>query len=281
MTKLLRANFARLKTSKVFWICTIGMFVFAVGLCVDFYVKHVTEGRSFPDLDLPFYVAFFLTGVVGAVFCSIFIGTEYSDGTLRNKLVVGHSRSAIYLANFLTCSIAELFMVLAYQIGMMAVGAPLCGWFKADAASVLFTLMIGILLTIAHAAIFSLLAMLISNKVFPAILGLIFAFVSIFMYVTLINRLQEPEFHSGFETTVSADGVITAQYGEATPNPNFLTPVERERVQFVMDFLPTTQAGQLVAQEAANPARMVLCSFAIILTTNAAGIFFFRRKDLK
>ena len=45
-------------------------------------------------------------GLVAAILTSMFIGSEYSDGTIRNKLVVGHSRMRIYLANLIVCSVA-------------------------------------------------------------------------------------------------------------------------------------------------------------------------------
>lgn len=48
--------------------------------------------------------------VLGAIFCSLFIGTEYSDGTIRNKLIMGYSRQKIYCANLIVCIIANLML---------------------------------------------------------------------------------------------------------------------------------------------------------------------------
>ena len=61
-------------------------------------------------------------GLVAAVFISLFVGSEYSDGTIRNKLVVGHSRMRIYLANLIVCSIACVLISLAYAAGIK--GSP-------------------------------------------------------------------------------------------------------------------------------------------------------------
>lgn len=49
-------------------------------------------------LDSNIFSHILLVPIVFSVFCSLFIGTEYSDGTIRNKIVVGHTRRAIYLA---------------------------------------------------------------------------------------------------------------------------------------------------------------------------------------
>ena len=61
-------------------------------------------------------------------FCQPFIGTEYSDGTIRNKIVVGHSRSTIYLANLLTCCFAGLIMCLCFILPTLAIRIPLFGF---------------------------------------------------------------------------------------------------------------------------------------------------------
>ena len=55
-----------------------------------------------------------MSGVVLSAFCSLFVGAEYSDGTIRNKIAVGHSRAAVYLANLVTCSAAGVLICLGY-----------------------------------------------------------------------------------------------------------------------------------------------------------------------
>ena len=56
------------------------------------------------DFEFTLETAFFqfamLMGVVTAVVVSMNVGTEYGDGTIRNKLVLGLSRTQIYLSKF-------------------------------------------------------------------------------------------------------------------------------------------------------------------------------------
>ena len=40
-----------------------------------------------------------IIGLFMAMFTSLFIGTEYDYGTIRNKIIVGHSRTSIYFSN--------------------------------------------------------------------------------------------------------------------------------------------------------------------------------------
>lgn len=42
-------------------------------------------------------------GVVLAAFCSLYLGTEYQDGTLRNKVTAGYRREQIYFSCLLAC----------------------------------------------------------------------------------------------------------------------------------------------------------------------------------
>ena len=47
-----------------------------------------------------------VVGILISIFYSLFLGTEYNDGTIRNKLIVGHKRETIYLASFITGTVA-------------------------------------------------------------------------------------------------------------------------------------------------------------------------------
>ena len=101
MTKLLSANFFRLKKNKCFWVCMIFMLAAGVFFPVMRYVDMQKSG-TVNTLDNGFFACALFIGVLASVFCSLFIGTEYSDGTIRNKVVVGQKRSAIYLSNLIT-----------------------------------------------------------------------------------------------------------------------------------------------------------------------------------
>ena len=84
MSRLLAAGFTRLKKSKIFWLLMVMMFALGIFFPVSQYnsmQKYNTSGT----LDSPFFSHVMFMGILTAVFCSLFIGTEYSDGTIRNK----------------------------------------------------------------------------------------------------------------------------------------------------------------------------------------------------
>ena len=104
MNKLLRANFARVKRNKVFWGFVAFMAVFGAFLPIKQYMDSFSSQAETNTVSLNhvFFAYTLVIGVLCAVFCSLFLGTEYSDGTVRNKLMIGHRRSAIYLSNLIT-----------------------------------------------------------------------------------------------------------------------------------------------------------------------------------
>jgi len=272
MSKLLSANFARLKTSKTFWLGMAVMALFAVSSCLN-----ANSSRSFSGIDSIFFSAYIITGILIAIFCGLFIGTEYSDGAIRNKLVVGHGRSSVYLSNFITCAVVGLFMDLIFHLVILALGIPLVGTFQNGWLTALAMLLTGFLMTLSFAAVFSLLVMLNQNKALASIISIVVAFAAIFGFVFLYSRLQEPEFYAPYVLTVN--GVF--QQSEPIPNPYYLNEVQRALAQFAIDFFPTGQAGQFVDTGTPNLGLMSLYSVLLIIATNAAGVFFFRRKDLK
>ena len=76
MSKLLSANFMRLKKDKFFWIGII--FMFAAGVLYPTMIyRDVQKTGIINTVDDAFCGCTLFIGVVMAVFCSLFIGTEY------------------------------------------------------------------------------------------------------------------------------------------------------------------------------------------------------------
>ena len=48
------------------------------------------------SLDSRFFIFPLLAGILLSAFSALFVGAEYSGGTIRNKLVTGRSKAAVY-----------------------------------------------------------------------------------------------------------------------------------------------------------------------------------------
>ncbi len=286
MTKLLNANFLRLWKNKAFWasaaVCVVlgalaalGEFRFQVSVGADLSVPEVAQYKAL--LEKQFFSYTTVTGILAAALVSLFLGTEYSDGAIRNKIVVGHSRLSIYFANLIVGFAASLMCMAGYMLACLAVGAPLLGWFTKPAALLLSAIGGSVLMLAAFCAIFTFVTMNCSKKSTSTVICLLGAFVLLFAAVYLNGRLDAPEFITGYE--MSVNGQIMDSVPE--PNPDYLTGTKREVYQFLYDLLPTGQSLQYTMLNFTNPARLMGLAAAVCAVFSAAGAALFRRKDLK
>lgn len=272
MNKLLRANFARLKIDKAFWICMV--FMFAAGI-FGVIQKRINDPGETPDQLL--FIFPVLIGIVTAAFSSLFIGTEYSDGTIRNKLIVGQKRSAVYLSNFITCSAAGIFMCLCYIAAVAALGFPLLGLPKIEAGTIILPFFVSFMMVTACAALFTLLCMLNQSKAASAVICILMM-VALLVFASMINsKLDAPQFYDSYQFTDSMGNSST----ERVANPDYLTGTKREVYQFILDFLPTGQAIEISSHKTPHLWQMPLYSLFIVLASTAGGVLCFQKKDLK
>lgn len=276
MSRLLYANFARLKKDKVFWIAMLFMFGFGVIVILNNYMEMKKYEGMIP-LDYVFFAYAMIVGIVVSAFVSLYIGTEYSDGTIRNKLIIGHMRSCIYLSNLFTCIVAAFFMIMAYMIPAGILGRGLLGKFDMGIKAALIQVLGSLVMVAAMCAIFTLLGMLIQNKAISAIAAVGGIFVFLFAAIYLFTALSQPETYSGYE--LDANGQVTE--AEEEINPDYISGTRRVIYETLVDVLPTGQSIQYSSSEVESPGRLALYSAVITVVVTGLGVVAFQRKDLK
>lgn len=111
MLKLLRFNIKRILKSKTFWICS-AIYIF-YGLLLTFF--NLADG--FPvsgDRLVNFGLSGWpFTGLFILIKLSVIVGVDL-NGTIRNKILIGHSKSNIYLAYVLAFSLCEIAVSLIF-----------------------------------------------------------------------------------------------------------------------------------------------------------------------
>ena len=110
MVNLFHAGMGRLWKDKILWACTGAYFVFSAYYMWSTHRDLLASGESWP-LDNLFFASLPYYAVACAVFVSLFVGTEYADGTLRNKIIVGHARWEVYLSTYLVCLAGNLVIL--------------------------------------------------------------------------------------------------------------------------------------------------------------------------
>ncbi|MGM9670646.1 MAG: ABC transporter permease subunit [Oscillospiraceae bacterium] len=278
MRKLLSANFTRLWKNKVFWLGMI--FMFGIGIAV--VGNQYWELRKFglePVLDSALRTYAIFIGVAAAVVCGLFLGTEYSDGTVRNKLIVGLTRSAIYFANLIVCTAAALLLCAAYFAAVCALGILLLGGFHGAAGGIFLQLGVGLAMVAATAALLTLIGMLCQSRAHASVLCILLILVLLFAATYLHSRLSEPEIYEGYAYMDDSDQRVEVA---AEPNPQYLRGNARAVYAFLLDFLPTGQAVQITMRGGvANTWQATLYSLILVLASTLVGLMIFRKKDIK
>lgn len=276
MRNLLSAGLVRLARCKALWFScavTAGYEIFSL-------LSRYERGRAGFDysLDGSFFLFAGLTGVVSALVCAFLIGPEHGDGTMRNKLVTGHSRRDIYLSNLILSTLASLMTCLAAILPGLALGLPLLGGFEMGTARAALMILGVCTLSMAYAALFTLLTMLIFERAASLTAAVLLALALLTAGAYLNGLLTAPPTIQGYD--LSVNGQLAA--AKPQPNPSYVPegPV-RTVLQFLYDFLPGGQTGQYVTTEASRPGVLIAYDGAIFAAATAAGLMLFRRKDLK
>lgn len=312
MNRLLSANFTRLRKSKVFWLGVIAMIGFGAFLPISNYMDEI-RFREFTDYEFtnPFDNVLFgyslAIGVLCAIFISLFLGTEYSDGTIRNKLIVGKTRASIYFSNLITNIAAALFMCLCYLGSVCAVGIPLCDKIDMEISLVLKIIAASLVMVIAFCSVCTMLSMIIQSKAIMAIISITSIFVLMFGSAIISDRLNQPKNFVYSEITDGVEKVISE------PNSYYVGGTKRKVYIFLNDFLPTSQSIKFYQNSALNVEEdnksenqtlntdisadedilnmieekeshlwtLVLYSSINIVITTAIGLFVFQKKNIK
>ena len=305
MRNLLRANFSRLGRSKIFYLAIIAM----AGLAAFTTWNQWDEMRKYGavvTVDYALFLSQVVYGIVAAIFVSLFVGVEYSDGTIRNKLLVGRKRVDIYLANFITSAAALAIVYAVSTAAALGLGTLLLEPSAVPAKHLWIAFGMGFFMVLAYAAIYNFIAMLLSNKTYTAIAAILLAFGLMICGTYVQNRLDQPEFIQQLAHTAAAsdavaehvemdahtenvetavavneDGEITQMELETVPNPQYLSGAERERFQFFLDVNPFGQTVELAMLNIPHPGRVVLYDLGIVLILCLGGVVLFRRKDIK
>ncbi len=287
MNKLLFANFSLLFRSILFWlgmICSAGLAIFVAT------VRYI-DMKQFPDVyeqmssakynlcdEGIFCCVFFLIFAI-AVVVSLFIGTEYSDGTIRNKIIAGHQKMEIYLANLITCIIADVIIFLTNIAVSLLLGSLLFARPNLPLRQFLTLTLLTITAETALTSFLLMLSMLISKKSLGAVAALISTLLLLMATMTVSNGLAAPEYYEAYNYVDSATGKEIQI--DSQKNPHYLRGNKRKLYEFLNDLIPASQLYQVVELETEHESLMILYDGAIFLLTSAVGILIFRKKDLK
>lgn len=279
MIKLLSASLQRLIRDKLLWIAAAVLFTLSAFMIIKngISVSDIDAANNVKSLNACFFNILPVISFFYAVFISFFIGTDYSDGTIRNKIVIGHSRTDIYFSNYITCFTGSIIILTAMLCGCAA-GVPFFGFWQGGIKDFFIKILLCVFITATFTAILTLISMLSSNKAITVVITIIACLVITILSSTIYNVLQESEFTREF-ISLSADGKVV--FGDEIPNPAYVSGVERKIDEWLLQFLPAGQSILIANEEITNPFMNIVYSVIFTIIANVCGVLAFRKKNLK
>lgn len=267
MIKLLSANKNRLAKGRMFWIGLCAAVGYCLLLLVVNYLEKISHiGNSIVQLNYYLLSPFSVISFVCPIFSSIFIGTEYSDGTMRNRLIVGHTRRKIYLANFITVAAVNILITLIASLVAVLLGTILFGWNLGNPPQFILHYLSGMMMLLAFAGFFTMLAMAIHNKTISTVTSIL-TFLMSYLAAGVIRRLV-----FGFYNGEDISDIFYDLSNET---------VSRSVTEFLYDFIPMGQCLQITSNTVFNPLRLPVYSALFTAITVICGVMIFSKKDIK
>ena len=124
MNKLLHTNFIRMRKSIAFCLSIAFILGWNAVLLFSNYEVMTKYEENIP-LDSMLFSFLIIIGVVLSIVISFLIGTDYSDGTIRNKIVIGHKRRNIYMSTFIISALVAVILCLRGTVIVLGIGIPL------------------------------------------------------------------------------------------------------------------------------------------------------------
>ena len=287
MYKLLNAGFSRLMKNKIFWGIVIITIIIALGLVLN----RISSSGFFENEIEPvltnyiYFIGFFI-----AIFTSLFVGTEYSDGAIRNKIVVGHTRKNIYLSNLIISIAVGLFIEIVYLILVMIIGIPTLGGLQIPIDKFLFILLDMVLIIIAYSSIFNFITLICSDITIATVVCIL-SFIGMFVVSEFVVSpiANDKKYYSNYVTNENGEIIETQKH----LNPNYVGDFAKQVYKNILYIIPFGQASQIQSTMSnlsyENDRYMTdtdiklagLYSLGLIIVINGIGIYFFKRKDLK
>ena len=276
MRKLLSANFSRLWRSKIFGTQIVLTALLSLFVIIANYSPEIqaTENRLY--LEDVFFTMYQILGFILAAGISLIVGAEYSDGTIRNKLIIGKTRAQIYIANFIASAVPSCLVLVAHGVITFGMGYFLWGNFTLETEQVFTTLLSALLISFVFSALFVSISMNCSNKAVTAVVSLLLVLGLTYLTGSIGNALMEPKMTYD-SITYTADSIL---FGNEIPNPSYISGIQRTLYELIYDLLPTGQLLQMYSLDFNRCTRWPVFSIVLFVLITVVGYFMFRKKNI-
>lgn len=276
MVKLLRSNLSRLIKFKPFYAALAIQAGVMLFITLNSYPQSLKYGSElWADMVFSFTVCSILSAALLAVICSLFIGADYHNGTIRNKLISGLPRYKIYFANLITVMVIAECMNVAAMLVFYPLTLPLFGGFIEKTNMLLTTFFLGNLTLLVYASLYTAVAMTTKNTV----AALIVTVASLFI-MTMAAQYFLSEINAPLTYTQIVVNEFGEQVQETIPNPYRKSESVLAFFEVLLNIFPSGQVAvlgsdKIVAWQAA------VSSLCLIGFSGGIGLAVFSKENLK
>ena len=269
MRNLLNANLWRMARSKAFWLALLAELAYTaliVLVCWD----HYAAGGYNASLESILSAGFGLMGylpvpsLILAPLLSLHLGTEYTDKTIRNKLVAGRTRTEIYLSDLAACVLTALALDILYLVLAAALCVhPVLGMagslLRVPLRQMAAWIAVGLLARTAYVSCIKLLSVACGSRTTLSITAILLVVAASLFCAYCFREIQ----YLAISLEEPARDARLALW------------------QLMADTLPTGQYLQISRLDTPRLWRMPLMSLLVAAVTTGTGLALFRRQNIK
>ncbi len=276
--------------SKLFWIFMILSVIFCVYNIYDVATMPAEFGRSEEPYGYVFEAALYFYIMAycfaAAVIDSLFISREHADGTVRNKIISGHSRASVYLTELIVCTVTGLIMFI---VNLAIISLPFLkfGIHGMDGGVTMRRIILIAVLIIVINAPFVLFSMLISSRASSIVWTIVFIIIMIVSSGLIQgkisgdswsrNRREAGEYYNESKILSDTERKVYKALNYILPTNQVLHAYDID--DYLADYKDISEIPQKKLNiYLAGLSLLDVVTFAVVTT---AGIALFKRKDLK
>lgn len=280
MSNLLRAQLRRTFRGRLFWVELAVAAVLALTILLNGYFgTNLTNAYVFKLVARMFGYAP-LMGVFVGLFTAHLWGGDYEFGTLRNPLICGHSRRAVYGSKLCCAGLAGLAVTGVWLLLNLSVGLPLLGQTGLSDGMLACYVFASLLMVLALAALCTLLASLVNSRLAAYLLCLGAVAAMVIVGMVLYDHFSEPYLVPTGLMTVpdKATGKLVTYVPR---NEQYVGGTARVVLELALCLLPGGQGVLLCEQGAEHMVLLPVCSLLVLVGTTLLGVRQFQRKELR
>lgn len=254
MRKLLSANFSRLWKSIFFWGAMVATAIGSMAFCFLDYHKSLDNPAAMLAVESSLFNFLPIIAFACAAFINQELITEFDNNTIRNKLIVGHTRFELYFTNLITYVLSTILLLCVMLVISTVTGYLCFGRFALDAPRLMILLLCCVLIAMIYAVICVVVGMNIDSK-----------YISLISHMILLGL----QFLASYLQSVLAE------------TDAYISGMGRNITEVILDMLPTGQAIQMIQMDIERYTRWPWMSIGVLIIVTVIGYIPFRKRDIR